>query len=216
MPDLGGIASADLIVHLGYFLVLCALLARDMLWLRSILMIAQGCFVGYGLIENLPPILIWNALFFVINIWMVVRILHERRRIVLPVDLTEIYEHKFGELTRQEFRRLWKLGAVTEFEHGVIWSEGDESNELLLILSGEIHILRRGTEIARLGPGSFVGEMSFLSKKPASAEAVAEGPVRCMTWHKPELWQLREKSPDLLNRLQQALSRELSEKLERS
>ena len=214
MPEqLWGLGTTDLIINLGYFLVLCALLARDMLWLRSILMVAQCCFVFFGIQAQIVPVMAWNAVFLAINIYMVARILQERSRIVLPIDLTDIYQHKFTNLSQREFRRFWQWGEVVEFEHGVIYREGDNTNDLMLVLSGEVHIHKQGREIARLGPGSFIGEMSFLSGHPASAEAAAEGPVRCMAWHKPSLWRLKKRNPDFMLKLQQVLSNELSDKL---
>jgi CRP-like cAMP-binding protein len=47
--------------------------------------------------------------------------------------------------------------------------QGDNGGEMYVIASGSVRVERNGTEIATLGPGQAVGEMSLLSEGPRLA-----------------------------------------------
>jgi CRP-like cAMP-binding protein len=60
----------------------------------------------------------------------------------------------------------------------VIVRRGDAADEMFVIRSGEVEILRGSTDdddrvVARLGPGDFFGEMSLLESLPRDADAFA-------------------------------------------
>lgn len=208
-------SEALLLVNIGYALMLIALLARDILWLRGILVLAQSTFIAYGVVNDLPPAVYWNALFILINGYQIAHILAERRAVALPQHLRDLYETKFAALTRNEFQHFWDWGEINEYESGIIYREGDDHDEVILILAGEVRIVRRGRELARLGPGDFLGEISFLTGRSASADSIADGYVQYIGWNKERLWHLQEKKPDLLIKIQGILSREVTEKLTR-
>lgn len=68
--------------------------------------------------------------------------------------------------------------AVVVFEDGqVVFEEGEQSNHLYFIVSGEFRVEARGREVASLSPDDiFLGEMSFLLNDRRSATVVASGP----------------------------------------
>ena len=70
-----------------------ALLVRDILWLRSILIAAQTSLFSYGMAISNYAVAFWNGLFVLINIIQVARLVRERRPIDLPTDLIDIYEN---------------------------------------------------------------------------------------------------------------------------
>lgn len=52
----------------------------------------------------------------------------------------------------------------------VLIREGDvHQDKVFIVVDGELAILREGHEIARLGPGEIVGEMSLLDDRPPNA-----------------------------------------------
>src|SRR6185295_12951875 len=60
---MNGWPLAQYLVHLGYTLQLFALLARDVLWLRGLLVAAQSVLAAYAWWHGLWPYVFWNALF---------------------------------------------------------------------------------------------------------------------------------------------------------
>jgi len=64
-----------------------------------------------------------------------------------------------------------------------IFREGDKTNEMYIILSGNIKITKatgdgKSLVLAELGPGSMIGEMSLISGQPRSATATAVTDVK--------------------------------------
>jgi CRP-like cAMP-binding protein len=74
------------------------------------------------------------------------------------------------------------------FEDGaLIISQGQESDGLHLVVSGEVSVVHRergeSTLIARLGPGEVVGEVALVLRRPANADVIATHPT--VTLHLP-------------------------------
>ena len=62
-----------------------------------------------------------------------------------------------------------------------ILTEGNTSAAALhVILDGQVNIVGGGRTRARLGPGSFFGEVALLDPGPRTASVVADGPVRTL------------------------------------
>ena len=55
-------------------------------------------------------------------------------------------------------------------------TEGQPTESFFILTSGKVQVIRRGKEIARLGPGDFFGEVGMLSQGPAVATVVTDGP----------------------------------------
>jgi len=80
----------------------------------------------------------------------------------------------FRSLTPDELTILAEKVSRRHFDPGdIITREGDESEELFLILEGEVEIVREDHEVARLGPTDFFGEVSLVSGVPRNATVVA-------------------------------------------
>jgi CRP-like cAMP-binding protein len=56
-----------------------------------------------------------------------------------------------------------------------------------LILEGECRVLKNEVEVAILGPGHFVGELSFISDHVVSADVITAGEAKLMSWNKHAL-----------------------------
>jgi len=93
--------------------------------------------------------------------------------------------------------------------------ENQYQNELMLILDGNVSVRKDGHEITKLQRGSFVGEMSFLTGEPASADVVNVEKIQCIVWSKDKLKQLEQLNQALLMKLQVTLGKDLTHKLQR-
>jgi CRP-like cAMP-binding protein len=86
----------------------------------------------------------------------------------------------FAELTSDDLRRVAAVGRRLTFSPGqALFTKGDVGVGLFVILSGTASIHIGGAE-HRLGPGSFVGEMSLLSGRGRAATVVATDTVEVM------------------------------------
>lgn len=93
----------------------------------------------------------------------------------------------------------------------VIIREGREGHELFILERGEVRVLigqaeRSQVEVARLGPGSFFGEMSFMTGAPRRATVRATEETEVIVLGKDALQPLLEQSPELATRISRKLA----------
>lgn len=206
------------LVHVGYTLQLFALLARDVLWLRGILVAAQSVLAVYAYLRGPQylPYVFWNGLFVSINCYWVVRLLRERAAVQLPAELRELHEKHFAALLPPEFLRLWRDGEKRRCTDARLVREGTRPDALLFLLSGSVAVRRHGRKLVELASGNFVAEMSLLTGEKTTADVVALGPVEYMAWPTEKLARLRQRSPMLWSKVQSVLGHDLVEKIKRS
>jgi len=203
------------IVHVGYVLTLCALLARDVLWLRVLLAAAQTLVASYAWSIGVLTIAGWNAVFFVINVTWVVLIVRERRAVELPADLVPLHARHFAALSPGEFLRWWRLGHRQHIRDARLASIGEQPQSLFFLLGGKARVARGPAHVTDLAPGCFIAEMSLLTGEPANADVHAVGEVQVMSWPVADLRAVRERNPALWSKIQSAIGHDLVEKIRR-
>lgn len=87
-----------------------------------------------------------------------------------------------NKLTANDWGSFFLHGEREDHVHdSIILTQGQLGSAVYFILEGEVRIEQiiedKLTELARLGPGSIFGEMSFLDNAPVSASVVADGVV---------------------------------------
>lgn len=203
----------QIFVNLGYFLMLVGLTVRDILWLRTILVSAQVSLITYGLSAANYPVVFWNSLFFLMNSYQLVRLIRERRPIEIPPEILDLYEKIFPSMTQHEFLYFWNMGHIKEVRNKVLIRQGEKQNMILLILNGHVEVFKKERRIAQLGRGSFVAEMSFLTREPATADVRANDTVRYIFWNQEKLRSLNQLNSTLYIKIQNILGRDLAEKI---
>lgn len=82
-------------------------------------------------------------------------------------------------------------GALARFSRelpagSILFREGDRGEEMFVIQSGQVRIVKRVANgekvLATLGPGEFLGEMAILNSKPrtATAQVTDDGPAKVL------------------------------------
>lgn len=202
------------LLNFAYGLNLLALVVKDVLWLRAVLLPAQLSFLAWGLAQALPATIAWNGIFIVINAVQIARIARERRPIQLPLDILDLYQNVFVSMKPREFLLFWETGNVQEAREEAFVRQGQELDALLFIVTGKARVVSRdGNVLAILGRGSFAGELSFLSGDPASADVVAEGKVTYNSWDHQKLRRLEKINAELFTKLQGILGRDMTDKI---
>ncbi|HEY4178105.1 MAG TPA: cyclic nucleotide-binding domain-containing protein [Kofleriaceae bacterium] len=83
----------------------------------------------------------------------------------------------FAGLPKDALEALVSNLALVPLEHGaVLFREGDVGDALYVIVEGEVSVQAEGpprVEMARLGPGSFIGEVALMTDQPRSATVQA-------------------------------------------
>lgn len=202
-----------LLGNLAYGLMALAFITRDVLRLRTLLVVAQLLVIAYTLLAGVPVISAWNVLYVSVNAYMAVQLLHERRAITVPPDLRALHERHFSALSPGEFLRWWALGERTALENAVLVRDGSRPDWLYFLLDGRVRVSRDGEAVTELPPGYFVGEMSLLTDDPANADVHAAGAVVVQRWPRTALADIRERDPKLWTRIQSVLGHDLVEKI---
>ena len=203
-------------IHASNVIWLGALLVRDVLWLRLLMVVAGAVVLPYYVAQR-PPLwapVLWGLVFIGINIVQIGLLLLERR----PVHMTEpeqrLYRTAFRSLTPREFVRLIKVGRWEEAASSdCIVEQGTVLNTIMVILSGKVAVKVDGRTVATLGEGQFIGEMSYLTGGPTSARVEAMVPTKYVTWQKAQLDEFLNKSTELRAALQLVIGRDLVAKL---
>ncbi|MFC1844288.1 cyclic nucleotide-binding domain-containing protein [Thermodesulfobacteriota bacterium] len=203
-----------IVLNISYILVTIGLLVRDMLLLRSMITISELLIIGWALTVGNHVIAGWNAVFLVINLVQIVRLIIERMPVKLPKELEDIYKNVFNELKEREFLYFWNTGKTISITDKFLCRENQHQDELMLILDGQVSVRKNGIEIAKLKRGSFVAEMSFMTGEPSSADVVNSEKTSCIVWSKEKLKHLQQLNQDLLMKLQVTLGKDLTYKLQ--
>jgi CRP-like cAMP-binding protein len=203
------------LANFAYVLMLIAFVTRDVLYLRSLLAFAQTVVVFYTWHNGVPIISAWNALYMAINVYMVVQILRERRAVVLPAELQVLHERHFAALTPAEFQRWWRQGRRETLDHGALARAGEKPESLTFLLSGAVRVHRDGERIAELPAGFFVGEMSLLTDRPATADVDVAVRSEVMRWPRVGLDAIRQRNPALWTKIQSVIGLDLVAKIRR-
>jgi len=112
-------------------------------------------------------------------------------------------------------RRLLDTGDWVALPPGArLTEEGARPEALWFVAAGEVEIVRGGAPVAVCRAGNFVGEMAMLEEgAPASATAVARGPVRAWRLPYAKLARLATAQPDAHGALHGAIARDMRGKI---
>ena len=203
--------------HLAFGLIAFSFLVKDILYLRLVSIVASLFSVLYNFYIPVEPMWIaigWNIIFILLNLYHVAVIIYEKR----PVDMTdkekELYETMFKGLTPVEFLKITKVAEWKKFNTPLpIITQGKPVKDLILIYNGTVDVLVNDNKVAELKDGQFVGEMSFLTEKPATATCRVEHNAECLVWPQKDFKDLLKRNPSLYFTIQSLLSEQVSNNL---
>jgi CRP-like cAMP-binding protein len=189
----------------------------SMRWLRIFAM-ASGLtgVVYYGFLVSDEISATWEFIFTMVNAIQLAIMLLAGRRKSMDEDEALFVETVMPTLDGNLRSRMLKLARWETREPGeVLVEEGHASPQLVFIARGAASVDKAGTIVGVCGPGDFLGEMSFLTGKPASATVHVANEVRCCVYDPAELKALAQKHPGIRQALELSFNRNLVGKLER-
>lgn len=160
---------------------------KNILWLRIFLVLAAIVYIISGISLGISSMVGWNTAYLIINGFHVAILVLDRLTIDLPANTKEIYRQYFSILTTREFKKLITTNPFLVFSKEAIIHEAMVPDRLFIVLEGEVNIVKGGRSIAWLEAGDLIGEMSFMSKDAASANALAIGETTCAYWSHDDL-----------------------------
>ena len=208
---------ATLAGHLAFGLIAFSFLVKDILYLRILSILASLFSVLYNFYIPVEPMWLainWNIIFVLVNIYHIAVIIYEKRPVKMSSKEKELYETMFRGLSPVEFLKITKIAQWKKFKSPLpIIQQGKPVNDLILIYNGMVDILVNDNKVAELKDGQFVGEMSFLTEKPATATCKVTHSTECLVWPQKDFKDLLKRNPSLYFTIQSLLSEQVSNNL---
>ena len=207
--------TAGMFVHLALLFYVLGFLVRDELLLRGLILIGTGFYILYYFFAANAPL--WDAIFASgvigsVNILMIGIIIRERSTIGMSAEDLALFQ-KFPTLSPGQFRRIMSCADWRNAEDRIeICQEGRAPEHLYFVASGDVTLNRNGRQVPGAA-GSFIGEISFLLDRGASATVTLGPGAHYVAWPRAELRRMMRRSPALSNALTALFNRDLAGKL---
>jgi len=200
-------------LHCSYLLTLLALSIRGIFWLRIVLTVSQfGHLINAYMNDDINKGG-WTIIFIIINLVQIMIIFREKRELFIPEQIRDLYENIFHTKTSREFLHFWDKGELMHVDNKTLISQGDNQENLMLVLNGTAEVIRNDKKIATLERGQFIAEISYITGKPASADVLVSNDLTYYVWDKKSLSELRKKNSNIMQKLDHILTLDMAGKL---
>jgi CRP/FNR family transcriptional regulator, cyclic AMP receptor protein len=123
----------------------------------------------------------------------------------------------FYELYDEEIEKIVSKCHVLSLEKGeYVFHEGDEGDEIYIILNGSASVLKNGVELARIRKGNLFGELVLLNETTRTADIVADTYTDLLMIRYEDIFGLYRTEPKIFSLLILNLARLLTGRLKDS
>jgi hypothetical protein len=202
--------------HVSYVIIAISYWLSDILWLRSMAIVGLAFEILYFISSggDLRTGIGWDTIFIAINVYQLYRLWKERLSLHLPEADRELLHRVLPGLKDVQIARLLLAGEFSQIAPGTtLAEENKELQRLFFLCDGRVRVLVAGREVSLLEKGNFVGEVAFLTEKPATATVVAESSVRALVFDRDKLSQFFRSEAEVAGLIYQLLGRELAFKI---
>jgi CRP-like cAMP-binding protein len=202
--------------HFSYLLIAISYWLTDIFWLRLMAVVGLSFEILYFWHSggDLRTGIGWDLIFILINAYQLFRLLRDRLSLRLPEADRDLLRSVLAGLDDSQIARLLAAGAFCDLPGGTTLAVEDEPLEkIYFICSGRVGVTIAGREVSHLERGNFVGEVAFLTEKPATATVIAEGKVRALVFERGKLSQFFKNETEVAGLIYQLLGRELAQKI---
>ncbi len=120
----------------------------------------------------------------------------------------------FRHLTYQELVRVLNITDVRSFAQGdEVVEQGEDGDELFIVLTGQVRVHAGDTIITRLGAGEHFGEMALVDKAPRSASVTADDESKLLVIRRRDFFDIVRKDHDVAVKLLWSFLGVLTERL---
>ena len=174
--------------------------------------------VGLETAEHVS-ILLLAILHFSLNIYMISIFYYSRSIRCVPIGWRETYKKYFSIFLPFEFKNMLKFGDVIKHKkekYIKLVNKNSNFQNLAFIVQGSASItIDNDVEVAKLNKGDWISEFSFITGDKTSANVVSSD-IFALSWSKATLEKLKERKPELFEKINSLIARNLCEKLIRS
>ncbi len=208
-------STGGLVGHFAYVLLILSMMMRQMVWLRIFVIASALVGIAYSIIWLRDPVSsFWETLLVTVNVVQLLITWRQNTRARFTLIERAFADRRLRGLPTGEQRRILDLGEWSHLPAGtVLATQGERPDKLTYIAEGWADILIADQIIAECGPGTYVGEMSIIGDRPASATARLR--EESLVWRLPteRLSELDEKQPTWLAVIEAGIARDMRGKL---
>ena len=85
----------------------------------------------------------------------------------------------FSKFTRKDLEHVHRVSTEIDFPAGkVLMSEGGQSHDMFVVISGNLEVTRGGHHVANIGDGGIAGELGLLSHRRHNATVTTTVPTK--------------------------------------
>lgn len=202
--------------HLSYILIALSYWLTEIFWLRVVAVVGLSLEIVYFLMSggDLRTGIGWDVVFIAINLYHLYRLMQDRLSLRLPEKDRELLRKVLTGLDDAKIARLLGAGALCDLPVGTMLAEENQAlDKLYFLCAGRVAVTIGGRAISQLEEGNFVGEVAFLTERPATATVVAETPVRALAFDRDTLKQFFKNETEVAGLIYQLIGRELAHKI---
>jgi hypothetical protein len=201
--------------HLSYVLMIVSMMMRRMLWLRLLVIVSavSGIIYDWVMIGNVVGAF-WQVLLIAVNVVQIILLWTRDRRARFTEEEARMAEACLRAGSPGNRRRLLDQGRWESVPEGTrLTEEGERPGFLTYLSEGTARIDTGNTEVARMEPGHFVGEMSLMGDGLASADVTVAEPARVWRIDRDRLERMRTQQPELFALIEAGIALDLRAKV---
>lgn len=204
--------------HFTYFLLIASMLMRRMVTLRLLAVASGLAKIVYRAVFVLDPVsVLWETIFVLVNVVQLVLIWYYEHHHRFDEEHQHFADNMPDTVDRSAIKRLLDLAELERYDPGaVLTTEGKAVTKLVYIADGIVKVEHVDRLVAICGPGDYIGELSFLSGNPATANATVVKPCRALVFEQQKLAAVIESDMQMRRTLESALNKNLAGKLTRA
>lgn len=157
--------------HLHYLLLVAAMLPSRLARVRiGVAAAALVGILGSGVFSFQPAALFWNSLLLLVNLVLLLQFMRSNAAVRFTPEEEPMLEALLHGLPRARARHFLDQGFWLTGQPGeALIREGEPVTHLFYIAEGEAAVTSGGKQVAMVGPGDLVGEVTVLSGETATA-----------------------------------------------
>ena len=202
--------------HLSYILIAISYWLTDIFWLRVVAVVGLSLEIVYFVLSggDLRTGIGWDLVFILINLYQIYRLVQDRLSLRLPEKDRELLRRVLTGLSDAQIARLLNAGALCDLPAGTTLAVENQALEKLYFLcAGRVGVTIGGRAVSQLEQGNFVGEVAFLTERPATATVIAETELRALAFDRDKLKRFFQNETEVAGLIYQLIGRELAHKI---
>ena len=202
--------------HLSYILIAVSYWLTEIFWLRVVAVVGLALEIVYFLMSggDLRTGIGWDVVFIAINLYQLARLVQDRLSLRLPEEDRDLLRKALTGLDDAKIARLLGAGALCDLPAGTTLAEENQAlDKLYFLCAGRVAVTIAGRAVSQLEEGNFVGEVAFLTERPATATVITATPVRALAFDRDTLVHFFKNETEVAGLIYQLIGRELAHKI---